>query len=116
MIYCEYNKFVKSVYCSHTLSDIYTNSKSIIPEIFEKHLSIQISSILFPCFHIWSDFTKCYNEFDASKKRYQKNKVSINFVDKCKTGLNPIQDGGGAGGKKAPLYQFFPCNFYKLMN
>ena len=29
--------------------------------------------------------------------------------------LNPIQDGGegGEGNKKAPLYQFFPCNFYK---
>ena len=26
--------------------------------------------------------------------------------------VNPIQDGrGGGGGKKAPLYQFFPCNF-----
>ena len=25
--------------------------------------------------------------------------------------VNPIQDGRGGGGKKAPLYQFFPCNF-----
>ena len=27
--------------------------------------------------------------------------------------FNPIQDGGG---KKAPSYQFFPCNFYKRWN
>ena len=31
------------------------------------------------------------------------------------TGVNPIQDGGGKGGgeQKAPLCQFFHCNFYK---
>ena len=39
------------------------------------------------------------------------------FHDSCvsviKYPLNPIQDGGG---KNAPPYQFFPCNFYKRKN
>ena len=29
--------------------------------------------------------------------------------------VNPIQNWGW-GGKKATLYQFFPCNFYKRSN
>ena len=30
--------------------------------------------------------------------------------------LNPIQDEGGGGAKKALPYQFFHCNFYKCEN
>ena len=36
-------------------------------------------------------------------------------VNLCSLVMNPIQneEGSGGGDKKAPPYQFFPCNFYE---
>ena len=76
----ENDKFATNVYRKKTLSGVYTNFKSFIPEAYKIGL---IKSLLFRCFSLCSDFIKFHHEIDKLKSILYKNSYPRDLVDKC---------------------------------
>ena len=78
-IFHENDKFATNVYRKKTLSWVYTNFKSFIPETYKVGL---IKSLLFWFFSLCSDFIKFY-EIDKLKSILYKNSYPRDLIDKC---------------------------------
>ena len=79
-IFHENEKFATNVYRKKTLSGVYTNFKSFIPETYKIGL---IKSLLFRCFSLCSDFIKFHHEIDELKSILYKNSYPRDLIDKC---------------------------------
>ena len=75
-IFRENEKFATNVYRKKTLSRVYTNSKSLIPETYKTGL---IKSLSIRCFSLCPDFLKFYHGID---KLRSKNSYLRGLVDK----------------------------------
>ena len=76
----ENEKFVTSVYRKKTFSGVYTNFKSFVPETYKIGL---VTSLLFRCFSLCSDFIKFHHEIDKLKSILYKSSYPLDLVDKC---------------------------------
>ena len=76
----EKGKFVTSVYRKPTFSGVFSSFKSFIPEKFKQGL---VSTLLFRCFSISSDFSKFHLEVKTLKDIFRKNSYPMDFIDKC---------------------------------
>ena len=79
-IFRENEKFATNVYRKKTFSAVYTNFKSFIPETYKIGL---ITSLLFRCFSLCSDFIKFHHEIDKLKSILYKNSYPRDLIDKC---------------------------------
>ena len=78
-IFREKGKFVTNVYRKKTLSGVYTNFNSFIPETFKTGL---MASLLFRCFNLCSEFVKFHHNINILKGVLYKNSYQRDFVDK----------------------------------
>ena len=77
--FCENEKFATNVYRKTTLSGVYTNFISFIPETYKIGL---IKSLLLRPFSLSSDFINFHHEIDKLKSILYKNSCPRDLVDK----------------------------------
>ena len=78
-IFRENKKFATNVNRKKTVSGVYTNFKSFIPETYKIAL---IKPLLFRCFSLHSDYIKFHHEIDKLKSILYKNSYPHDLVDK----------------------------------
>ena len=69
-----------NVYRKKTISGVYVNLKSFIPDTYKIGL---MESLLFWCFSLCSDFIKFYHETNRLKSIFYKNSYPLDLIDKC---------------------------------
>ena len=79
-IFREKGKFVTNAHRQNTVSGVYTNFNSLIPETYKTGL---IMSLLFRCFSLCSDFVNSHHEINILKSILYKNSYPRDIVDKC---------------------------------
>ena len=79
-VFREKRKIATNIYRKKTVSGVYTNFNSFIPETYETDL---IKSLLFRCFNLCLHFVKFHHEINILKSILYINSYSRGFVDKC---------------------------------
>ena len=76
----ENNKFVTLVYCKPTLSGVFTNFESFIPDIHKRGL---IESLLNRSFRLCSSYENFHQEVETLKSTFKHNNYPQNFENQC---------------------------------
>ena len=79
-VFREKRKIATNIYRKKTVSGVYTNFNSFIPETYKTDL---IKSLLFRCFNLCLHFVKFHHEINILKSILYINSYSRGFVDKC---------------------------------
>ena len=76
----ENSKFVTSVYHKLTISDVFTNFESFMPEMDKCEL---IKTFLYRSFRLCSNYDKFHRKIETLKSIFKHNSYSQNFMNQC---------------------------------